>query len=298
MPENGVVSKKHSDILSYEEMLSVIKQCAEMGINRIRLTGGEPLVRKGIVDFIYKLNNIAEIEQVNLTTNGVLLAQYAEQLKKAGISNINISLDTLKEERFEYITRCGKLKDVLRGIYKALETGFDKIKLNIVVIRGFNDDELADFINLTKDNPLYVRFIELMPIGEAADFKDGYISCDEIRSRLPALKEAFTNFSTGPANYYSIDGHKGLVGFINPVSNCFCEKCNRIRLTADGKIIPCLHSDREVDIKTVIREGNTDKVREAVMHTIELKPEKHSFSKTCSSTNKSDNQRYMSQVGG
>jgi len=298
MPEHGVPPKTHDDILSYEDMLFVIKQCVSFGISRIRLTGGEPLVRKGIINFISQLRNIEGIKEINLTTNGIYLAKYAVQLKEAGINNINISLDSLKEDRYRYITRCGSLRDALDGMYEALRVGFDSVKVNVVAMKGFNDDEIQDFVNLTRDHPLYVRFIELMPIGEAADWQKQYISSYEIQYMLSDLKEAGTNFGNGPAKYYTIDGYKGFIGFIDPVSSCFCDKCNRIRLTADGKLIPCLHSGKEVDLRPLIEKGDAEAVDRAIEATIKLKPKSHNIERICDRTGKSESERYMSQVGG
>lgn len=300
MPQHGVVPKKHSEILRYEEMLMIIKQCALMGIKSVRLTGGEPLVRKGIINFISQLADIEELDNISITTNGVLLREYARELKLAGISNVNISIDSLREERFRYITRGGNLKNVLSGIDEAVETGFKSVKLNIVVIKGFNDDELMDFVAIARDKPIYVRFIELMPIGEAEKYNEQYISCEEIRKRLPGLEEVAVDASTGtgPAKYYSIEGYKGLIGFISPISNCFCDRCNRIRLTADGRLMPCLHSDMEINLRPFLDSQDTECLRDAIKHALELKPKKHDLKKVHSINGESDNNRYMSQIGG
>ena len=295
MPEEGVPHKLHEDILRYEMMERVLAQCAALGISRIRLTGGEPLVRKGIIGFIERLNKIPGIEEINLTTNGVLLGQYAHDLKQAGIKNINISLDTLDADKFAYITRGGDLKTVLDGIHKAYAEGFEKIKLNAVLMRGFNTDELPDFLELIRDKALYLRFIELMPIGEAGNEKDQYISAEEAMRSLPPLKEAHSEKGTGPARYYTIDGYKGYLGFINPVSNCFCGDCNRIRLTADGKLMPCLHSNLEVDLKPFLDPPDDEAIRQAILKTAMLKPQRHELEKP---EDKSKNERYMFQVGG
>lgn len=298
MPEHGVEQKQHSQILSYEEMLTVVKECAKFGIRKIRITGGEPLVRKGVIDFISQLKKIEGINEINLTTNGIKLAKYAVQLKEAGVDSINISLDSLREDRFGYITRCGNLTDVLMGIQNALEVGFERIKVNVVAMKGFNDDEIMDFVDLAKDNPIYVRFIELMSIGQAVFLKDKYISSDDIRKRIPhPLKEVENRLGTGPAEYYSIDGYKGLIGFIDPVSNCFCTKCNRIRLTADGKLIPCLHSEKEVDLRPVIAQKDLEKLDAAIRKTIELKPERHNLGGEFNMATESNKDGEVSPVG-
>jgi cyclic pyranopterin phosphate synthase len=296
MPAEGVPSKGHTDILSYENMVRILRQCAQLGISRIRLTGGEPLVRKGIIGFIEQLNAIEGIEEINLTTNGILLKQYAKDLKKAGIKNINISLDTLDEKKFAGLTRGGDLKAVLEGLNAVYNEGFNKIKINVVAMRGFNMDELPAFLQLIKDKAIYLRFIELMPIGEAAQEKEKYISAEEIKKLLPPLKEAQGEKGTGPASYYTLEGYKGYLGFINPVSNCFCSECNRLRLTADGKMMPCLHSGKEVDLKPYLNPPDDEGIKQAVLHTAAIKPQRHSMESQTKS--EETNRRYMVQVGG
>lgn len=302
MPAEGIELKEHSQILSYEHMLAIIRECAAFGINRVRLTGGEPLVRKGVIGFISAINKIEGIKEVNLTTNGVLLGKYARQLKDAGVDSVNISLDSLNRKKFKEITRLGELGDVLNGIEEALKVGFEKIKINVVAMKGFNDDEIMDFVALTRDNPLHVRFIELMSIGEAATatMQGTYMPAEEVRAKIPGLKKKeVNNLGSGPAEYYGIEGYKGLIGFINPISSCFCDKCNRIRLTSDGKLIPCLHSGKETDLKSIVERDDREALREAILKTIEAKPEKHNLvEESKDDVHTSDSKRYMSQVGG
>ncbi len=294
MPPEGVAPKKHEDILRYEEIEAVLRECVDLGINRFRLTGGEPLVRKGITGFIERLRAMPGAPEINLTTNGILLGEYAAGLKKAGVSNLNVSLDTLDPEKYAEFTCGGDLKAVLAGIEEAYRQNFDKIKLNVVVMRGFNDGELDGFMELIRRRELYLRFIELMPIGEAKKEENRYISTEEIVGKLPPLARAETESGTGPAEYYRTEGYAGFVGFIHALSRSFCGDCNRLRLTADGKLIPCLHADTEIDLKPCLRPPDREKIRQAIVRAVEAKPEKHELS----AKKTSQNTRYMNQVGG
>lgn len=254
MPEKGVVPKSHGDILRFEEILEFVKAVAPLGISKIRVTGGEPLVRKGVVTFIRGLRAIRGIYDISLTTNGSLLSSVAVDLKQAGLDRVNISLDSLKPEKFQKITQWGKLSDVLRGIEAALKAGLIPVKINCVVVRGFNDDEIEDFVELTRDNPVYVRFIELMPLGEKGFYDGKYFSAREIKKSIrEKLIPTDTPAGAGPAVYYRVPQAAGAIGFITPISRHFCHTCNRMRLTADGKLKPCLESDLEMDVKTAIR---------------------------------------------
>lgn len=266
----------------------------------MRITGGEPLLRKGVVGFINKLSKTPGLEELTLTTNGILLGKMAAELKEAGLNRVNISLDTLKPERFREITRGGDLSLVLDGIREAKKAGLLPIKLNVVLIKGFNDDEIGDFINLSAAEGLIVRFIELMPIGNCAGWsKEHYISADEvlaIHPELVALEE--THGNTGPARYYSLVDGQAMIGFINPISHSFCSQCNRVRLTADGKIKPCLHSDEEIDMRIPLRGGGTgeevkSEIRRALETTIYQKPQDHQFN-----NNEDAIKREMYKIGG
>lgn len=298
MPEEGVAPKKHEDILSYEQILHFAKACVLLGINKVRITGGEPLVRKGIIEFASRLNKIGGIDEVNLTTNGALLPQYAKGLKKAGINNINIGLNTLRSDRYRHITRRGDIDDVLYGIDAALNEGFDRVKINVVMMRGFNDDEAMDFVDLTKKRPLVVRFIELMPIAQAGNYPEMYISSREIRDKIHGLEKVGKALGNGPAKYYNIPGYEGFIGFISAASERFCCDCNRIRLTADGKLMTCLHSGQEFDIKGIIDNFDTVNLANEITHILESKPEGHGFAVTTELNGRSDCDRFMSQIGG
>ncbi|MBQ2205219.1 MAG: GTP 3',8-cyclase MoaA, partial [Lachnospiraceae bacterium] len=283
MPEEGVCKKSHEQMMTQEEIITAVKVASKLGVTKIRLTGGEPLVKKDIVQLVSQIKEINGIEEVCITTNATLLPQYAKDLKAAGLDRINISLDTLNPEKFRFITRVGELKDTLAGIDVAINTGFKKIKINSVLIGGFNDDEIVDLANLTLKQPTDVRFIELMPMYDSGDFgKDAFIPSTIV---IEKIKEAYKGkFASdddiikeiehtkgGVAKTYRINGAMADVGLISAVSNHFCRECNRIRLTADGKLKPCLHSNQEILIKGLDESAMEEKFREAILS----KPEKH-----------------------
>lgn len=298
----------HEEILRYEEMIEIIEEAVNLGITNVRITGGEPLVRKGIVNFIKKLKKIEKLEDISLTTNGFFLAEYAKKLKEAGLNRVNISLDSLQKDKYRKITRGGNLARVLEGINSALKVGLIPIKINSVLIRGINDDEVENFARLTLERPLNVRFIELMPSGEEIkdNYNDKFISALEIKESL-AKKYSFSpidiSSGNGPAKYYQIEGGKGTIGFITALSQHFCQSCNRIRLTSEGKIRSCLFSNQEIDLKKVIREvGNTGKdqilrrkvIRDKIEMAVKLKPEGHKIKEGIS-----NNLSFkMSRIGG
>lgn len=282
MPEEGIELKNHKDIMRLEEFLHIITLGVEMGINKVRITGGEPLVRRGIVGFISKINQIPGIKDIALTTNGALLGQMAEQLKQAGLNRVNISLDTLDVDKFRSITRVGHLPTVVKNIDKALEVGFNPVKINVVIIKDFNYDEVLDFVSLTKNKPIHVRFIELMPIGETDKWEEDKFVPSEII--LTKIKEHYQVINStgvtgsGPAKYMSVVGHQGSIGFISALSSHFCHQCNRLRLTAEGKLRPCLHGSKEIDLKTPLRSGASDEeLKEIILQAIKVKPQKHSM---------------------
>lgn len=306
MPEDGVDQMSHLEILRIEEIEAIVRAAAEMGITRVRLTGGEPLVRKGVVDLVQTITNTPGIESVAMTTNGVLLPQMADDLKRAGLSRVNISLDTLDVDQFRQITRVGTLQDTLDGIDSALEVGFKPVKVNAVTVRRLDQDYLA-FAKLSIDRPLHVRFIEYMPVGDSSDTtgcgwgKEDVVSSDETREiineraiaeGLGALKPAGDGKPSGwgPAQYYEFEGAQGTVGFISPLSRHFCSECNRLRLTADGKIRPCLFSDQEFDVREALRIGGEEAVREVLRESIGAKPDEHH--------DQVGTERGMSQIGG
>jgi cyclic pyranopterin phosphate synthase len=251
-----------------------------MGINKIRLTGGEPLVRAELPKLIRMLSQMEGIDEVSLTTNGILLKKYALELKSAGLSRINISLDTLKADRFRYITRCGELEDVLAGIEAARVTSLHPIKINMVVMRGINDDEILDFANMTYREGWHVRFIELMPFTSVTEF----VPSSEIRRRIASLgtllkadgRRLSAISGNGPARYYRLPRAEGTIGFISPISEPFCFSCNRMRLTCDGKLCPCLWEDDEIDLKEPLRsDASIQEMKHLILKAVASKPEHH-----------------------
>lgn len=299
MPPEGVVSIPHEKILRNEEIEHLVSIATDLGIRRIRLTGGEPLVRKGITDLVHNLTAMEGIEEVALTTNGILLPKLALSLQQAGLQRVNISVDTLKPARYQAITRLGSLQDVWQGIKIALAQGFHPVKLNVVMMRGFNDDEIMDFVQLGLRFPVHVRFIELMPIGVSASWAlEQYMSVAEIKKRIEDTMgklQKVENFTGGgPAYYYRIAGSQGNIGFISPISNHFCSQCNRLRLTAEGKLRTCLYNEREIDLKTPLRNHATNQeLRDLICQGIQEKPTGH-----CLDTAWGQGDRMMSQIGG
>ena len=292
MPEDGVCKKRHEDMLTQEEMVMVIRAAAALGISKLRITGGEPLVKTNIVDLCREASKVDGIREICLTTNGILLPKLAAPLRHAGVNRLNISLDTLDADKFRYITRVGELSDALAGIEAALDCGFDKIKINSVLIGGFNDDEIASLAELTLRYPVDVRFIELMPMYDSGDFKEAsFIKNEEVLKRVPDLVSLGDDGSGGVARLYRLPGAQGTVGLISPVSAHFCRTCNRIRLTADGKFKPCLHSSLEYDIRGMTKEEMTEQIKKVIMS----KPEKH---EELSYTKRSEANRNMNRIGG
>jgi len=295
MPASGVSWRPHPEILRYEEIIRVVRSASRLGIRKIRLTGGEPLVREGIVDLVAAMNAIPGIDEITLTTNGSLLPRYAKELARVGLKRVNISLDTLRSDRFRQITRLGSLDDTLAGIAAAQEAGLVPIKLNSVVMRGINDDEVADLASMAKRG-LQVRFIEWMPIGTSNDdFSSRFVPAYEVRARIEeSLGSLKPLREEGPARVYRIPGSAGgQIGFISTFSSPFCATCNRIRLTADGKLRPCLLSPVEIDVKGPLRSGATDEeIRRLLALAIERKPFAHGVAE------ESPHDREMSQIGG
>ncbi len=261
-PFSGRSHLERSEILTYEELLNVTRAAATVGITKIRITGGEPLVRNGVVEFCRMLSEIDGLKSLALTTNGIYLEEMAEPLFNAGVRRINISLDTLRPERFEKITGYNWLSRVLAGIKRAEQIGMHPIKINTVVMRGINDDEIEDLARLTLHKLYHVRFIELMPTNSSAygDYESLYIPVEEIMKKISQIDRVQIEPATdsyGPARLCKLPGAVGKVGFIAPISWHFCGSCNRLRLTADGKIKTCLFSREEIDIKTPLRTGAT-----------------------------------------
>jgi GTP 3',8-cyclase len=279
MPPEGDRKLRHKDVLRYEEILRIVRIGIKLGITKIRLTGGEPLVRKGVQEFIPMLTSLDGLEDVSLTTNGVLLGENLEILKSAGITRINVSLDSLKRLNFKYITRFDHFNEVWEGIEKARDMGFYPIKLNMVVMKGMNDGEIIDFGRLAIEQPYHIRFIEYMPIGLDLE-RTNFISNIEIKetlvNNLGPLSPVIQGTYDGPAPRFKFHGGKGEVGFISAISDSFCSSCNRLRLTADGKILPCLLSNIDIDIKEPLRLGCLDEALIKVFQdAVRLKPRSH-----------------------
>lgn len=292
MPGEGIEKKKHDNMMRFEETIKVIKASAALGVNKVRFTGGEPLIIKGIDQLIYETSKIQGINDISLTTNGILLGDMVHELKKAGLKRVNISLDTLDEDKFKTITRGGQLNKVKDAIDKCLSLGIKPVKINAVLMKGINDNEIGDFIKLTKEMPIHVRFIELMPIGEGLKFfNDSFMSSTEVIEKFPELLPVKRDKST-TAELYKLQNGKGRVGFINPLSCKFCEECNRIRLTAEGGIKPCLHSEKEFNIRQYI--DNEILLTKELKDIIYNKPSEHHLEEDKLSKSK----KMMFQIGG
>jgi cyclic pyranopterin phosphate synthase len=302
MPPEGVPWRPHEQILRHEEIETIVRAAAELGISKVRLTGGEPLVRLGIVDLVQMLARVPGVDDLTMTTNGVLLSRDAEALARAGLRRVNVSLDTLRAQRFQRITRLGQIEDVLAGIEAAHQAGLEPVKINTVVIRGMNEDEVVDFARKTMDEAWNVRFIEWMPVGNeqcmGRRWLDGVVAADEIRRRIEAalgeLQPAKASAGGGPARYYNLAGARGTIGFITPVSEHFCFRCNRLRLTADGQLRLCLLSDEEIDLRTPLRSGaDVAQIKALILQGIERKPLRHHLDEC-----EGPERRVMSQIGG
>jgi cyclic pyranopterin phosphate synthase len=304
MPKEGLSFIGHEDILRYEEILRIAEAAVKTGIIKIRVTGGEPLVRRGVIDFLSSLKQVDGLRDVSLTTNGILLEDYAEEIFNAGVKRINVSLDTLSPDRYRTITRGGDITRVIRGIRKAHDTGFSPIKINVVAIQGFNDDEIIDFAKLTIDKSYQIRFIEFMPVGNSAlENSLGYLSNTEILkginsfSQLEPVARGSGN-TDGPASLYTMKDARGKIGFISAMSHEFCSSCNRLRLTADGHLRACLLSDEPtVDLKTPLRSGCSNAELEALIEDlISRKPRGHMIQ--CQQTHRRKCVTNMSSIGG
>ena len=302
MPPEGVCPRSHDEILRYEEIGTVVRAAAELGISKVRLTGGEPLVRLGLVDLVRMLARIPGVDDLAMTTNGILLSRYAAALADVGLQRVNVSLDTLRPERFRHITRRGRLEDVLSGMEAAREAGLEPIKINTVVIQGINDDEAVDFAQRTIEMAWNVRFIELMPVGSGVLADGGWqervVTARQVRRQIEAalgeLESARMSAGNGPARYYRLPGARGTIGFITPISDHFCYQCNRLRLTADGQLRPCLLSDQEIDLRTPLRRGaDVGQIKELLLSGIGSKPMQHHLDECQLPEN-----RAMSEIGG
>lgn len=272
-PQKNFYFIPHQEIFTYEEILRLVKIALDIGITRFRITGGEPLLRRNLPQFIKSLIELDKSEDVSLTTNGLLLSKYIDELWEAGLRRLNISLDTLDQKKYTEITGGGDLNQVLRGLNQALKKGFSPIKINVVLLKDLNDD-LTPFIDLANRLPVHVRFIELM---EFSPVEDLFVSCTDARLRLAAyglVEEAEPPKGAGPARYYKLKGMKGTIGFICPYTEHFCSSCNRLRVSADGKLKPCLFSDWSEDLKKPLREGATDEeIKALILRALSKKPE-------------------------
>lgn len=290
MPADGICKKSHFDMLTEEEMITAVDAAASLGITKLRITGGEPLVKKNILSICRRAAAVEGIREVCMTTNGLLLPQMAKQLRDAGVSRLNLSLDTLDPEKYAFITRIGSLNDFMAGLNAALDAGFEKVKINAVLIGGFNDDEIVPLAELTKQYPVDVRFIEMMPMYDSGDFgQKAFISGTKVLEQLPEAVPV--SHDGGVARLCRLPGALGNIGLISPVSAHFCGGCNRIRITADGKVKPCLHSAEEYSLKGLDREGMKKVLEEAILH----KPLWHG---ELDSRHRSQAGRNMNQIGG
>ena len=288
MPEHGVPKRAHHEICSLEELRDMTAAAVSLGVRKVRVTGGEPLVRRGVAELCRMLRGLPGLEELCITTNGILLPELAEPLRAAGVDRLNVSLDTLRPERYHEITRVGALSDVLRGLEAAERAGFQNTKLNCVLMGGVNDDEIADFIRLTKERPLAVRFIELMPMGICAGWdKARFLPAKAVLDRVPELEPVGTD---GVSRIYRLPGALGTVGLIEPMSHAFCSNCSRIRITADGKLKPCLHSETEIPLRGLSGEA----LREAIMRGVAMKPKQHELTRD----GESRAGRGMNEIGG
>jgi cyclic pyranopterin phosphate synthase len=306
MPPEGVPWLPHADILSYEEIAQVVRCSAKLGMRKVRLTGGEPLVRPHVERLVEMIATIPGIDDLSMTSNAVLLSSSAQALKTAGLHRVNISLDTLRPERYRTMTRLGDIEAVWRGLHAAEEAGLLPIKLNVVVVHGLNDDELVDFARLTLAHAWHVRFIELMPLANEGEWGPclpppghRYVPADEMQATIAAALGVLTQgadalVGNGPAAVLRLPGALGTLGFISPVSRHFCPSCNRLRLTSDGKLRPCLLSENEIDVRAALRTGAGDEqVCQLIARAVSCKPKRHHLEQNVVPLN-----RTMAQIGG
>ena len=290
MPEEGVCKRSHHEMMNEDEVVTAVEVAASLGIHKIRLTGGEPLVKKNIVSICRRVAEVEGIREVCLTTNGILLPQLGKQLREAGVSRLNLSLDTLDPEKYAHITRIGRLEQFQAGLKAALEAGFDKVKINAVLIGGFNDDEIEALANLTMEYPVDMRFIELMPIQDHDEFgESAYLPYSAVLEKLPQAVPVPQD--GGVAKLYRLPGAQGNIGLISPISAHFCGECNRLRLTADGKLKPCLHAPDEYSIKGLSREEMKAVFEQAIWN----KPAWHG---DLDALHRSQAGRNMNEIGG
>ena len=303
MPEEGMAFAESEVLLTYDHIVEVVEAGAELGISKLRITGGEPLIRPGLDGLISRLSAVPGIKDIALTTNGIFLAKQAEALRAAGLNRVNISLDTLDPARFRFIARRGDLKRVIEGIEAAAAVGFSPIKLNCVLLKEVNEDEIASFLKLAYEHPMHVRFIEYMPIGHADEnWRKHYLPLSRV---LETAEQAGYTFSrrvsvhgNGPSEDYSLEGGRGSFGLIHPISDHFCSNCNRLRLTADGSIKPCLYWVDELNVKEAL--GSREAMKQLLLRAMDIKPENHEMAAKLANGELSHvpTERRMSQIGG
>ena len=287
MPPDGCMDHTSEELLSAEQLIAIARTAVDSGIRKIRITGGEPLVRRDILEICRGIAGIEGLKELCLTTNGSMLTKYAKDLKAAGVSRLNISLNTLDAAKYRRITRCGELSDVLDGVRAAEEAGFQNMKFNVVLLGGINDDEISDFVALTEKRNIEVRFIELMPMGECSGWdQNRFISTDRVLEVCPSLIPVP---GKGVARHYHIPGFSGIVGLISPLSGNFCSECSRIRITADGMLKPCLHSSSEISLRDLSEDDQHAAIRKGILQ----KPQRHHMDQGCS-----DARRGMNEIGG
>jgi cyclic pyranopterin phosphate synthase len=296
MPEKNIAFMPEKKFLTDKEIYSITKAVSQIGISKVRITGGEPLVREGIVSLIKDIKALSDIKEVCITTNGILLQKHLDLLIDAGLDGVNISLDTFKKDLYKKITALGDLETVLRSIDSCIKKGL-KVKLNTVIIEDYNESEIIDFVKYIEDKPVDVRFIELMPIGQGKSFKS--IPTEKVKNIILKDRNLIPYHNKknqeGPAVYFKTEKSLGKIGFISAMSNCFCDDCNRIRLTAEGFLKQCLHWNYGIDLKKVIRQGvSEEEFKKIIEDTIYNKPDKHNFN----SKNNDDDNRLMYQIGG
>ncbi len=298
MPLEGIRHVHFKNVLTYEEIIRIVKIAARLGVRKIRLTGGEPLFRRDLHLLIESMSKIPGIEDIGITTNGLLLKKYAQILAGAGLKRVNVSLDSLQPDRYREITRGGDIRQVFEGIQAAEKAGLLPIKINMIPIRGINDDEIENFAMLTKYSSYHVRFIEFMPMAPRKLWAaKKYIPTEEIKERAASIAPItpVRIRRLGPARYYRYNNAPGVLGFISPISHHFCGSCNRLRMTCEGKLRPCLFSETEVDVKSAMRSGIGDsEIERLLKHSIEIKPQSHSLS----SQTGFDHLKTMARIGG
>lgn len=302
MPKGGMTFFPRDQVLSQDEIIQLVKNFVALGITKVRLTGGEPLVRRDVVEIVRRIHEIPEIEDISMTTNGLYLSRKAHELREAGLDRLNISLDTFKPEVYKQITRGGNIRQVQMGIAAAAKEGFKQIKLNVVLIKGQNDDEVLDFIRYTKDHNVNVRFIEFMPIGNSEEaWSSEFVSLANVFDQCKAAGIDYRPIrlpGNGPSDNYQIPGYQGSFGLIHPISGRFCENCNRLRITADGYIKACLYWNEEINVRETI--GDFEKFRQVIQQALDNKPLNHemALSDTDQIVHEAPTWRHMSQIGG